>query len=84
MKAIRTRLTQLSICPCGDRVLNTDVGVGTEYVIYPDSIRGGWIYACGECGRIYHDVATVLVEDRFGRCEARRLPLALFELVVTA
>lgn len=53
------KLTKLSICPCGYAVLLESIHLGTEYVVDMDSIRGGFTYGCGGCGKIQPNVRVV-------------------------
>ncbi len=52
-------LARLSFCPCGFPVLDESITLGTEYDLLPNSVRGGFFYRCGGCGREYKDVHVV-------------------------
>ena len=79
MKGLTVKLTRLSICPCGEPVLFDSIPLGTEYRVYPETIRRGFSYRCGVCGRIQKDI-PVIVADHRDRSGQGELPLALFDL----
>ena len=69
-------LINLSICPCGYRVLHDSISLGTVYTL-SDDIRGGWTYRCGRCGQTQRNVTVVMAAQKNGAGVAA-LPLALF------
>ena len=85
MNGVHTRLAALSICPCGAPVLRDEIALGAEYVVYPQSIQRGFIYRCGGCGKVQHDVPVILASSVLNpTAEPKPLPLALFDLLVAA
>ena len=80
MKTTIVTLSALSICDCGEPVLHDHIPLGTKYRVYPETIRHGFLYGCGRCGRVQHDVAVIDADQRDGQGRAP-LPLALFDLV---
>jgi len=76
---VKMPLKRLSICPCGYHVLLDSIGIGTLYPVDPKSIRGGFRYKCGKCGRWQENVTVI----NAGACEQHPgssgpLPYALF------
>lgn len=79
MPGEKVKLIKLSICPCGFNVLHDDIGLGTEYTIYPSTIRTGFKYFCGGCQRTQNDI-TVVDADQLGGGKPMPLPLGLFQI----
>jgi hypothetical protein len=77
--SLTVKLSNLSICPCGEPVLSDGVPLGTEYRVHPDTIRRGFTYRCGKCGRTQSNISVLFVENRDG-LSGGPLPLALFDL----
>lgn len=75
MTGVKVKLKQLSICPCGETVLKNEIKIGAEYVIYPETIRGGYSYFCGKCKKTQAKTVTV-VDAEPGPYP---LPLSLFD-----
>lgn len=81
MKPAQVKLASLSICPCGGSVLDDSILLGTEYTVYPESIRTGFRYGCGACGRICKNVSVILADQILDPdAPPRYLPLDLFDL----
>jgi hypothetical protein len=77
--SLTVKLSNLSICPCGESVLDQSIPLGTEYQVHPETIQRGFAYRCGKCGEAQSDVAVIFVENRDG-LSGGVLPLALFDL----
>lgn len=79
----RVKLQRLSICPCGYSVLDDSIVVGAEYDIDRRTLRGGFVYKCGQCGRVQADVQCVTASQRLRPDRpAAPLPYGLFSLAV--
>jgi hypothetical protein len=83
MKGLTVKLTRLSICPCGEPVLMDEIPLGTTYRVYPETIRRGFSYRCGKCGRLQYNVQVISADNRDGSGRGE-LPLALFDLAEVA
>ena len=70
-------LVRLSICPCGYSSLLDSIQLGHIYEVDDKSMRYGYAYKCGKCGRVQFKVAVIDVRESTG--EFRPLPLGLFE-----
>lgn len=81
MKVVIVKLAALSICECGEPVMHDHIPLGTEYRVYPETIRHGFIYGCGRCRRVQQDIAVIDADNRNGIGRAP-LPLALFDLIL--
>lgn len=81
MKYITTKTIKLSICSCGESVLNDSIELGTEYTIYPESIKHGFKYHCGRCNITQNNISVILANSVLNSTDAPRyLPIELFEL----
>jgi hypothetical protein len=83
MSTVIVKLAAVSICPCGEPMLHDNIALGTEYRVYTETIRRGFVYVCGKCGEFQHDVAVIEADNRNGIGRAP-LPLALFDLILVA
>lgn len=73
-------LTRLSICPCGYGVLRDEITVGTVYMVNLATIRGGFDYRCGKCGRLQKDVTVIDAAQRLSKAPTiMPVPWGLFE-----
>jgi ribosomal protein S27AE len=79
MTGEKVKLLNLSCCPCGFPVLHDHIKLGAEYTIYPETIRNGFKYFCGGCGRTQNDVIVVDADQPSGG-EPMPLPLVLFQV----
>lgn len=83
IKTAKTKLTKLSICPCGFSLLNDDITLGTEYLIYPESIdpNRAFVLGCGGCGRRLRGVGSLMAKSVLNpSADAQLLPLEVFEI----
>lgn len=74
---------RLSICPCAEPVLKEHIGLGAIYRLDMASVRGGFSYKCGGCGKTIGEVTVVNASqsaEHGGRLAP--LPLGLFQEVV--
>ena len=74
-------LLKLSICPCGYGVLVDSIQLGVKYRLNVDSIRGGFRYRCGRCGKTQDPVEVVDASQILNPdAPMRPLPAPLFGL----
>jgi len=52
-------LLRLSFCSCGHNVLDDSILLGTVYEVDLSSLRDGFSYYCGGCGRVFRNVHVV-------------------------
>ena len=74
MNNITVRLIKLTICPCGAPVLKDKIPLGTEYTLDLDTLREGFYYRCGTCGRSQYNVTCAFTNSVL-RPEAPKAPL---------
>ena len=67
-------ILSLSICPCGFGVLDDRIEAGTKYIVDLASVRGGFRYRCGGCGKSQDNV-TVIDANQVLRPAAAPAPL---------
>ena len=77
MNIVTRALARLSICKCGYSVLRDSIPVGREYRLDLDSVRGGFLYQCGQCGAARR-VIVVNASDS-SRGGMNPLPFGLFD-----
>lgn len=70
-------LKRLDICDCGYGVLDDSIGVGTVYEVEPNSVKDGFFYKCGQCGREQHNVRVIYAKGQLSPCW-QMLPYDLF------
>lgn len=58
----KVTLKRLSICPCGETVLDDSIKLGTEYMIDHAPIPD-MKYGCGFCGRVQIGVKMVMANQ---------------------
>lgn len=74
------KLVKLSICQCGYAVLKDHIKVGAKYDVDMDSIRDGYTYECGGCGKKMSGVRIVGALSNNPMHGLRPLPAGLFGL----
>lgn len=80
MPKIKAKVVRLSICACGEPVLDESIGLGAEYEIDPETIRGGFSYFCGGCRTTQKQIVIVEANQKLHpERPPAPLPLALFE-----
>ena len=73
-------IIQLSICPCGEPVLNDDVEIGACYGVDLTTEKRGY-YRCGRCGCEQDSVPIVKASSRADfSASIGWLPLGLFQI----
>ena len=70
-------LRRLHICSCGFGVLLDSIPVGTLYTVDWETVRGGFMYRCGGCGKTQSDVRVIDAYDK-GFQRFAPLPFDLF------
>ena len=68
------KLKHLSICPCGNPCLMHHIQIGTVYHVDRGTVRRGYVYRCGKCGRRQLDVACVMASQQVN-ADAPMMPL---------
>jgi hypothetical protein len=72
------RLKKLSICECGFTLLNEDIKLGTQYLIYP-KMMGYTDFKCGGCGtELLMNISVGASCVSNPKDEPRLLPMEIF------
>lgn len=77
---MKVKLVKLNICTCGFPLLDDSILLGAEYTIFPETIRDGFYFKCGGCGKEQSNLICVNTTQKLhpNRPPAP-LPLEIFD-----
>ena len=80
---VKSKLVKLSICPFGHHLLQDEIELGTEYVVFPATVKPNaeFTLLCGGCHRMVPGVGSILALSALNpTASPRPLPLEIFDI----